>query len=161
MSSIAKIQNAKARRNWEISSPWIFGLVGAVSLFYLVPNFLLDQLFSKDILASILTIAGILFGFLLTMLTFLLQTNNSAMEKIKKYNRLKDLIGYNKSAVYFAALLTLCGFVLQVLQKADFICGLLPWCIATIRLLWLTIICMTITHTYRYLNIFYSLITRD
>jgi hypothetical protein len=161
MSSIANIQFAKARKWWETWYPWIIGFLGAGLMYYLVPLALLDQLYNKDILASVLTIAGILFGFLLTMLTFLLQTNNSAMERIKRANRLRDVISYNRSAVYFAAVLTLVGFILQVLEKTDFLSNQPVWSINIIRFLWLGIICMTVTHTYRYLDIFYTLITKD
>lgn len=65
-------------------------------LIYLFNNRLSD----KDFLAALLTLSSIIFGFLLTTIIFLLQSESKSICIIKKLNRVNDLIKYNKKAVY-------------------------------------------------------------
>lgn len=152
---------APYRRQVEIHYPWFIGSISAILLFVFVPTNILDQLYTNQVLSSVITIAGILFGFLLTMLTFLLQTNNLALSKIREYDRLKDLVRFNRAAVYLAGLLTLTAFVLQVLHQVDFICTQPELIINLVRFGCITLISFAIIYTYRYLSIFYSVLTND
>lgn len=162
MVTLANLRkNAERRRKTEVHYPWAISLLVATGLGLLVPASTLDQLYSNEILSSIITISGILFGFLLTMLTLLLQTKNKAMELLVKNNRLKELINYNKWAVYFAGILTILAFILQILNRVDYVCNLPFIAIDAVRICWLLIILMTLLYTYRYLDIFYTILSRD
>lgn len=102
--------------------------------------------------------SGILFGFLITVLTILVQANNDAINLLKKHNRFKDLIFYNKEVITISALV--CGYAVAILAfKDSFLVDYIPFlkkcCLTGLVFL----ISLMIMKTYQYLRIFYKVIS--
>jgi len=57
--------------------------------------------------------SGIFFGFLITVLTLLVQTDNSKTQLLKKHNRFSDLIFFNKEVVIVSA--AICVYTIFIL----------------------------------------------
>lgn len=70
------------------------------------------KILDKDILNIIITIESILFGFLMTVLSLIVQMNNKAIELIKTLGRYNDLINYSKASIYGALMVVLVSFII-------------------------------------------------
>jgi len=56
----------------------------------------------RDFVTLIVTVESILFGFLLTVLALTMQSESKSIALLKEADRFKDLLIYNKLAVYFS-----------------------------------------------------------
>ena len=91
---------------------YVLGSVAAILAYrYSNPNLVLgkSEIFDKSI-----DVGGISFGFLLTVLTLLIQTENSVIQKLKNSNRFADLIQFNKEVVLCSVALFSYSFFLLI-----------------------------------------------
>lgn len=143
---------------WEKWYPSLIALFATVCFYIFDTEDIKKVLFTKEIMNTCITISGILFGFLLTILALLLQSESKAIELIKKYNRFGELIHYNRIAVYSSALSLILSFVLLIIIGLSITKS--HWIIALdiLKVIWLYFTLATMTKTYRYIDIFYTLI---
>lgn len=104
--------------------------------------------------------SGILFGFLITVLTILIQTNNSATATLKKHDRFNDLISLNKVVITISAVV--CAYTLGILALKESVPLVhLPfikkWSLTGLFFLTSSMV----FKTYSYLRIFYKIIVSN
>lgn len=114
--------------------------------------------FTKEIVNTCITISGVLFGFLLTVLALLLQSESKSILLIKEYGRFGELVQYNKIAVYSAASTLMLSFILLVTFDLSFTQEVWMLLFNVLKYLWVFFVFSTMTKTYRYIDIFYTLI---
>jgi hypothetical protein len=103
-------------------------------------------------------VGGILFGFLLTVLTLLIQTNSAVIKQLKNGGRFKDLISYNKEAVFCSVLLFSYSFLLLI--YAEYIVVYTSFFVDKIAYgLFASIVLITVLKTYKFTKIFYKIIS--
>ena len=77
----------------------------------------------KDIFDKLITVSATLFGFLLTVLTLIIQSTSESIQSMKRHGSYKRLIRVNKSIVLlfaFISLISIAFFIKsQALQKAS------------------------------------------
>lgn len=113
--------------------------------------------FSDLFYDKLVDFTGIVFGFLITVLTILLQSNNESIKLLKKYNRFKDLIFYNKEVVVFSALI--CFYTILIIALKDNFNFGNPLTLKKYGLLFLLfLITLMICKIYTFLKIFYTII---
>ncbi|OAV63602.1 hypothetical protein Barb6XT_03104 [Bacteroidales bacterium Barb6XT] len=105
-----------------------------------------------DPLSSIINVESILFGFILTVLTLLMQLDNKSMRTIKEYGRYPQLIGFNKTAAYssFFAI----AFTLVLILYPNGIDLSSPYCLSLFYA-WEFVIALSFLSTYRFMRIFF------
>ena len=74
------------------------------------------KIFASQFLSVIITVEGVLFGFLLTVLSVIMQMNNKELELIKELGRYKDLIGFGKSALFACFLVVAVSLVVLLIS---------------------------------------------
>lgn len=62
------------------------------------------KLFTENILSLVITIESILFGFLMTVISLIIQMNNKAIDAIKQLGRYKDLLNFARFSIYSSIL---------------------------------------------------------
>lgn len=126
-----------AYNNWNT-----FSFIGDVSFF--------DKL---------ITISTTLFGFLLTVLTLIIQSSSPLVIKMKKYGSYKRLITYNKAIVILCVVICLFSLVLNctrnILNDHGFVYLALPSAINFALFLW------SLINTIIFVLIFYRILILD
>lgn len=139
---------------WEKYSSYVIALIISILCF----KFLDLSKFSKsDILFDkTVDFSGIIFGFLITVLTILIQTNNAAISLLKKTNRFKDLLGFNKRVIFISALLCFYSVLILIFKEYSFYnYNDAPQYFMT---LYIFLFVTLILSTYGFLRIFYQVI---
>ncbi len=99
---------------------------------------------------------GIFFGFLLTVLTLLLQTNNEHIKRLKKLNRFNDLIFFNKEVVIISAIVCVYAlFILACKENLHLFNPVIQKKYGGLLLIFL--LTVMISKTFTFLKIFYSI----
>lgn len=92
----------------------LLGLVLAIFT-YIYWDKIFAKLLSKDFLDKAISISTTLLGFLLAVLTLIIQSTSQAVQRIRENTGYKRLIAFNKSIVYCSALVCLLSLVLFLL----------------------------------------------
>src|SRR5690606_11272379 len=71
---------------------------------------------SPEFLNTFITVEATLFGFLLTVLSIILQMNNKGIEKLREHNRYGQLISFGKHAVMSSLLVLMFSIVIILLK---------------------------------------------
>lgn len=82
-------------------------LVGVYFFFNPVEKFISEDIFFD----KALSFSSTLFGFLLAVLTLIIQSNSKTIEKMKSNKSYSRLIRYNKNVVYMSGLLSLLSLI--------------------------------------------------
>lgn len=104
--------------------------------------------------------SGIIFGFLITVLTILIQTDNPAIAKLKAGNRFKDLIAFNKRVIFISALLCFFSVLILIFKEYELYKSsnqVKQYCMTVYIFLFVTLI----HTTYDFLKIFYEIIRSE
>lgn len=153
------VKTQKLLKSWENYYPAIISVFITLVFFTLCPDEIIKKVYTKEIINAIITISGILFGFLLTILALLLQSDNKSLRLIKIYGRFGELVLFNKRAVYSAAFALIISLVLLII--IDLNDSKIYWIINFMKILkyvWFYSFIATLLKTYRYIDIFYNLI---
>lgn len=150
------------RRIWEKIYP------SAVSLLLLLGGFVLtraglippaalasvkEKILSPGFLDTLVTVESILLGFLLAVFALVLQSGSPAIDELKRANRFRELIAYNRNAVIHSFLTVVLTLLVTLLLEP------LPACARSLLLyLWLFSTLTSLLSTFRFLDIFYALI---
>ncbi|MDH6310462.1 hypothetical protein M2451_003734 [Dysgonomonas sp. PFB1-18] len=144
-------------RCWEILYPYVFSSLGIIFVLIFRKNELLISLIKKilssNILEIIITIESILFGFLLTILSLIIQMDNRAINAIKECGRYNQLIGFSKSAVFGSLITVILSLVLILIN--DYLTQDLFSYI--VLLIWGFFFQFSLLSLYRFVHIFYIL----
>lgn len=116
------------------------------------------RIFRENIFESVLTLSGIAFGFLITVLSLLLQMTNRSLKMLKELDKFDLLISYNKQAVYNAALTMIISLVLLIISSSQDFNPLESICGVIIGSLWLYLILCMVFNTYRYTSLFFKIV---
>lgn len=141
----------------KYSSYIIAGAVAFVSYKYLR---LYDFAASEIVFDKTVDFSGIIFGFLITILTILIQTNNAAINKLKAGNRFKDLISFNKRVIFISAFLCFYSVCILILKEYDFYKNSIKVMQISMTIYIFLFITLILT-TYTFLKIFYQVIRSD
>lgn len=140
--------------------PYLISTVIVVSIWKFIPNEFISKIFLVRIIESVLTISGILFGFLMTVLTLLLQTNTEGIKAIKDANKFENLLNYNKHAVYNTVISMVVSLILLIFIDEEKNISMNKWYNLLLGYTWVFIISSMLLNTYRYTRIFYTLIKK-
>lgn len=111
-------------------------------------------IFDGQFVGTIITIEGILFAFLLTVLTMTIQSTSINIEIIKRANRFKELIRYNKISVLttlFSVMTSLIVYITILLEANDAI-------IIIRNNIWCFLVSYSIISSYRYTSLFFKIV---
>ena len=111
-------------------------------------------IFNESFLTAILTVASIVFGFLLTAITIIYQSETHILTEIKRAGRFKELINFNKTAVKWTFYLVITTSIfLMTYERANSI----PYyhCFTGLWVYMAFYACLT---SIRFLNIFYLIL---
>lgn len=111
-------------------------------------------IFNDSFLTAILTVASIVFGFLLTAITIIYQSDNPVITEIKRAGRFKELINFNKTAVKWTFFLVIATSVFLMTYENT---NSIPYYQYFVGL-WVYITVYTCLTSIRFLNIFYSIL---
>lgn len=111
----------KCKKHTEYCYPYVLSLIACVIVcilahYGIMTDTILDNIFDKELLSQIITIESIIFGFLLTGLSLILQMDNPAINAIKKVGRYPDLISYCKSAVISSLVAVIVSLLAMILH---------------------------------------------
>lgn len=148
----------KILKLWESYYPIVLSTVITIIFFCFCPDVIAVKVFTKDIITVTITITGILFGFLLTVLALLMQSDSKSMKLIKVYGRFGELVKFNKRAVYSSALSLLLSLAFLIINDLKPEVYLQVCLLEIFKWLWFFVVTATILKTYRYVDIFYNLI---
>lgn len=118
----------------------------------IVLNTINDKLFSDGVLNTILTIEGIIFGFLLAVLALTIQSTSLSIQELKKAGRFNEMIAYNKHSV-ICAFYTIIFTVILLLTNECFE-GI---AFTFFKYIWGGFTILNVILTYRFLDIFYTI----
>ncbi len=152
------IKSQKILNFWENYYPLFISIIITLVFYFGCKSTVRTKIFSKEIISVTITISGILFGFLLTILALLMQSDNNSMKLIKVYGRFGELIKFNKRAVYSSALSLILSLIFLVVIDTEPIKCFYIHLFELFKWLWFFVLVMTILKTFRYVDIFYSLI---
>jgi len=141
---------------FELYLPKIIGIVVGVYFYFHPTNkFMFDDTFFDKILVFSTT----LFGFLLAVLTLLIQSNSKTVEALKEAKAFPRLIVANKHVVYLSGMLALLSLLIISVNEI--------WMVSKLGLLKLfasfsvSILIILIIDTTIFLIIFYRIILND
>lgn len=143
---------------WERWYPSFIAVILTFIFYFFCNDEVKTAVFTKEILNTCINISGIIFGFLLTVLALLLQSESKAILLIKQYGRFGQLIQYNKIAVYSAALTLILSFLLLITFDLTITQRFWEIFVEVSKYIWVFIVFSLMTKTYRYIDIFYTLI---
>lgn len=113
-----------------------------------------DALYDSAFLTAILTALSIIFGFLLTSLATIYNSDSKPVQALKDAGRFKELISYNKTAVkwiFFSVIFTSIFLLSFKIENS------IPYYEYFVSL-WVYITIYAMFLSYRFLGIFYALI---
>lgn len=148
----------KLKKIIEKYYPIVISLVLTIAVFFWLSSIpvireILRKLLSENCLAQIITIEVTLFGFLLAVLTIILQMENKMIEILKQYNRFDDLVCYAKSAIYSSFFIIFLAVIIIVIKDIS-----LPF--VTKSIIYYLFGCFftyNILSTFRFVKIFFLL----
>jgi hypothetical protein len=146
----------KSYRAFLYCIPVLVVLLFFPNLIYGIVN---NQKIGTKLLEIIITLSTVVFGFLLTMLTILIQSSGKTIDLLKVTGRFKDLVYYNKEACYSSALLLLLSIIAIVFTLDGSIISeemLRYW--KGFLIIWSVNIVHLLVSTYRYVSIFYFIV---
>lgn len=138
--------------------PYILSVVVIISIVLWVPEHISSKFFQVRVVEAVLSISGILFGFLITVLTLLLQATSKSLQAIKDVNRFDELVSYNKQAVYNTIIVMTSSLLFLIIVDEPYILLKYAFLGFNICHLWLFLVICMVLNTYRYTRIFYVLI---
>lgn len=110
--------------------------------------------FSDEFLTAILTAASIVFGFLLTAITIIYQSESPIIVELKRAGRFQELINFNKTAVKWTFyLVIITSIFLMTYERAHSI----PYYDHFVGL-WVYMVFYTCLTSIRFLKIFYLIL---
>lgn len=109
---------------------------------------------SYNILSLVITVETTVFGFLLAVLSIILQMNTKAIVEIKEANRYIDLIHFSKCAVYGAFFSAIFSLGITLIVDLLFVRNLFTY---SILFIWGFTILYSFFSSMRFVNIFYIL----
>jgi len=86
----------------SLAGPCI-GVLCAYYIYYHFCNY--NFINTKDFTDRLITICTVLFGFLLTVLTLIVQGSNDLVAKMKKYGSYRRMVQFNKQIIFISALI--------------------------------------------------------
>jgi len=149
------------RKKIELYYPNLGALLGACLYFYFLPKKFHEVISNDKVINAIFTLSGVMFGFLLTILTILLQSSEKPFDLMKKYDRFKDLIDYNKGAVYSSGITLILSIIIIVYNSIQTVSTFVINSKSIIEFVLLFFIILMALRAYRYVDIFYSLIRQN
>jgi len=113
----------------------------------------------KDFFDKVITITTTLFGFLLAVLTLIIQSSSPTVNMMKKHGSYRRLINYNKTIVLLSAIVCFVSLVLLLGREKLLIehLGILKYC-SLINFFLFTWICFD---TFVFVLIFYKIILSE
>lgn len=138
------------------------GYFFALIIFFLTFNFINPNtiLCKGDLFDKTIDVGGLTFGFLLTVLTLMLQTPLKLINAAKRSDKFSELINSNKEAVLVSIVLV--GFSLILISLTDFNYNLhhryIPNLLAST---YTGLVFLTANKAYNFLKIFYIIILND
>lgn len=145
-------------KKWEELYPYFWAVVAVILSLILIP---FEKMQHMNVLINYsINASAILFGFLITAQSILLQTNNPKLEELKTKESFSRLIRYNKRAVYNAGIAcTYClantiVFNLFGMDKTEWYRANIIW----LFLSWIGIMTVLICSAYRYISLFFFII---
>jgi len=143
---------------WEKFYPYILSIILLIITYNYIPSEIKTKIFSGNIFESVLTLSGISFGFLITILSLLLQMTNRSLKMLKELDKFDLLISYNKQAVYNSAITMIISLVLLIMSSNENIAPQISIQELIIRYIWLYSIICVFFNTYRYTSLFFKII---
>lgn len=144
-------------RNFERIYPLLFSSIGLIAYRFIPKGLFLISLNHKftsiEFLYTFITVEATLFGFLLTVLSIILQMNNKGVKILKEKNRYGELISFGKSAVVSSLILLIISLLLILLEGNDIASKL----IKTLQIILGTVTVYNVLSTIRFTNIFFVL----
>lgn len=144
--------------DWEKYYPYILSVILIIVIYKYIPSELEFNIFRSNIFDSVLTLSGIAFGFLITVLSLLLQMTNRSLKLLKELDKFDLLISYNKQAVYNSAITMIFSLVLLIMFSNENITLPISYQELIVGYVWLySILCMFF-NTYRYTSLFFKIV---
>ncbi|MEB2786382.1 hypothetical protein [Algoriphagus persicinus] len=143
---------------WEKFYPYILSIIFIIIIYKYIPSELEVKIFSSNIFDSVLTLSGISFGFLITVLSLLLQMTNRSLKMLKELDKFDLLISYNKQAVYNSALTMIFSLILLIMFSNENITPPISSQELILGYIWLYLILCMIVNTYRYTSLFFKIV---
>lgn len=138
--------------------PFALTVIVCTCLYFSQNNWFVHEMFQAieddTFLTTIIAALSIAWGFLLNAFTLLLQSNSKAIMMIHSLKRFPELVNYNKVAVYYVFATTILTSILLLLVKSEHIS---PHSI--LKSVWTFLVILCIFLCYRFLRLFYKLIT--
>lgn len=143
---------------WEKYNPYILSACLLIFFCKTTSEEVQRKIFRENIFESVLTLSGIAFGFLITVLSLLLQMTNRSLKMLKELDKFDLLISYNKQAVYNSAITMIMSLVLLILSSSKDFNPLASIDRVIIGYLWLYLILCMVLDTYRYTSLFFKIV---
>lgn len=143
---------------WEKYYPYFLSIILLLIFYLYLPSKIQVKIFNENIFESVLTLSGISFGFLITVLSLLLQMTNRSLKMLKELDKFDLLISYNKQAVYNSALTMIFSLILLIITSNEDSPLLVSIHEIIIGHLWLYLILCMIFNTYRYTSLFFNIV---
>jgi len=105
-----------------------------------------SKIFRHEFLSLIITIESVLFGFLLTILSLVIQMDNKAVKALKESNKFVDLIGFCKSTLSMSFLTVLVSLLLILFSQNLFL-----------SIMWIFFFFSSMFTLFRFVRIFFVL----
>lgn len=110
-------------------------------------------------LDKLITICTTMFGFLLTVLTLIIQSNSETIIEMKKHLSYKRLINFNKKVVFLSAIVCIISlFLAFIIKKLD---SINPYLSQLISLLNYSFFIWMMCDTLIFVSIFYKILISD
>lgn len=143
---------------WEKYYPYFISTLLLIIFHKTISVEVQARIFRENIFESVLTLSGIAFGFLITVLSLLLQMTNRSLKMLKELEKFDLLISYNKQAVYNSALTMIISLMLLIIYSSKDSNGLVSIYEIIIGYFWLYLIFCMVFNTYRYTSLFFKIV---
>jgi hypothetical protein len=143
---------------WEKYYPYILSIIFILIIYKYISPELEVKIFRSNIFESVLTLSGISFGFLITVLSLLLQMTNRSLNMLKELDKFDLLISYNKEAVYNSAITMIFSLALLIMFSDKIIDTPIPCHELVLGYIWLYLILCMFVNTYRYTSLFFKIV---
>lgn len=139
----------------------LFSYAMGILIFFISYNYWQKLSFLKesDFLDNISSITSTLFGFLLAILTLLIQSNSSTIEKMKKHGSFTKLIFLNKITVLTSIINCCLSFFLSF--SVDIICNKSNILLKILTSLNFSLLSFVLINTLLFTVLFYQIIISD
>jgi len=146
------------RKNIENHYPVVISTILSVATFCFsnqpIVRIIAKKALSFNTLSLVITVETTIFGFLLAVLSIILQMRTKAIIEIKEANRYKDLIHFSKCAVYGAFFSAIASLTITLIADMLIIHNPLTY---SILYIWEFIVLYSFFASTRFVNIFYIL----